>query len=288
MNYRHIYHAGNFADLVKHIILISIISNLKKKEKPFHVLDAFAGIGLYDFESQEMQKKREFLSGASMVLDYPGPLPDLLAQYKTILEKYAYSGGLNSGSPKYYPGSPKIISEYLGKNDVADFCELHPDDFCSLSKNLRRQENANIHNIDGYLAVKSLLPPKEKRGMILIDPPFEKLDEFEKIVTSCVQISKHYSQGSIMIWHPIKNYQKVQDFYTSLAGLNREILRVEFATELSSVNLKATGVIIINPPYIAETLSENLSFLRDKIYKASTQFSLNLLPPATLKTRKHP
>lgn len=269
MNYRHIFHAGNFADLLKHLVLIACLKNLYKKETPFHVLDAFAGVGLYDLDSVEAQKSKEHDSGIEKILSSNEVLPDFLNEYKNLVLKYRVN------QEKLYPGSPLIISEYLRSQDRADFCELHPDDFYFLKRNMYKIENSFVHHIDGYIGIKSLTPPKEKRGIILIDPPFEERDEFEKIIRALEVTFKRYSHATIIIWYPIKEIKKVQNFYKSLTEFKKEILKIELLLDSSSTNLKATGVLIINPPFIKEILNQNLTFLKDKIYGHEAKFSIS-------------
>lgn len=269
MNYRHIFHAGNFADLLKHLVLIACLKNLHKKETPFHVLDAFAGIGLYDLDSLEAQKSKEHDSGIEKILSSNELLPDLLNDYKNLVLKY------RTNTQKLYPGSPLIISEYLRSQDRGDFCELHPDDFYSLKRNMYKIENSFVHPIDGYIGMKSMTPPKEKRGIILIDPPFEERDEFEKIIRALEVTCKRYNAATIIIWYPIKEIKKVQNFYKSLAEFKKEILKIELSLDSSSTNLKSTGVLIINPPFIKDELNLNLAFLKDKIYSNKAKFNIS-------------
>jgi len=270
MNYRHIYHAGCFADVVKHIILISLMNNLCKKEAPYYALDCFAGIGRYDLSSELALKTKESDAGIKKILSSTIPLPDLLQQYIKLAVQQ------NKESVTYL-GSPAIIDSFLRREDHADFCELHPEDFATLKKNMRNSEESSVHNIDAYTSLKALLPPKQKRGLILIDPAFEVTDEFERIKEGLEIIYKKFSQATTMIWYPIKDYPKVRDFYKALARLKKEILKIEFSLDQANTNLNSTGIIIINPPYIKNILQENLEFLEKKIYSGKADYTVTTL-----------
>ncbi|MGV2432498.1 MAG UNVERIFIED_CONTAM: 23S rRNA (adenine(2030)-N(6))-methyltransferase RlmJ [Rickettsiaceae bacterium] len=162
MNYRHIYHAGNFADLLKHLVLISIIEKMKEKPTPFTVLDAFAGIGIYDLDSPEASKTLEHENGVSLFLEKISEkkdIPDVCMKYNEIIDKLNNMPGLH-----LYPGSPYIISETIREDDSFIACELHKGDYLMLRENIRQ----NIHNMDAYNAIKAFLPPKNNRGLVFL------------------------------------------------------------------------------------------------------------------------
>ncbi len=275
MNYRHIYHAGCFADVVKHLTLIALLNNLCKKEAPYYVLDSFAGVGRYDLDSEEALKTQEADGGIKKIIPYENEMPELLTQYREIVLKY-YNGNIN-GKTKIYPGSPLIISEFLREKDHLNCSELHPEDYVLLRRSLRFVDNASSHNINAYAAFKSLLPPKQKRGLIFIDPPFEERDEFEKIQKALTDIYKKFAQATTMIWYPIKDHKIVSKFYKDLEGMGKEVLKIEFSVRDAKTNLGSTGVAIINPPFVKDILEENLKFLRDKIYKGDALYTISLL-----------
>lgn len=272
MNYKHIYHAGNFADIIKHLVLIACIENLKRKPAPFHVLDAFAGIGLYDLNTEEAQTTKEFETGIEALFreEIHAP-PPLLDRYLQLVGRYYQDR-------KIYPGSPAIISESIRAIDRAEFCELHPEFFHDLQKNLRIfRNNFACHNIDAYISVKSLTPPKEKRGLIVLDPPFEVQNEFGKLCDAANIISKRYSQATVIIWYPIKDMPRLRKFYEMIGSLKREVLKIEFSAEKISTNLKSSGLIIINPPNIKNELNDNLSFLGKNLGDIGLRFLISNL-----------
>jgi 23S rRNA (adenine2030-N6)-methyltransferase len=271
MNYNHAYHAGNFADVIKHIVLICLIENLKKKPAPFHVIDAFAGGGLYDLDSCEALKTNESSFGYSKLKSYKSDIPEIISNYIKICSKY-------SSIKSMYAGSPIIISELIREIDRSDFCELKEEAFYELKTNLKKiKKKVASHKLDGYLSLKSLLPPMEKRGLVLLDPPFEETDEFDKLISSIELISKRYLQATTLIWYPIKDITKVRGFYEEVKKIGRETLKIEFSIDKSITNMNSTGLLIINPPFIEEQINSLLKFLRDKIYDNRAKFIISKL-----------
>lgn len=248
MNYRHIYHAGNFADIVKHLVLISILEQLKKKEKPFAVLDAFAGLGLYDLNSEAASKTLESNNGIDKLLKLTNPIPEFLTAFLNIVNL----AGLN-----HYPGSPFIIKQLLRPNDRLIACELHPSDYLSLKKLLPN----TTHNIDAYNAIKAFLPFKENRGLIFLDPPFEVKNEFQKLLEALKKI-KLRVLNPILIWYPIKDLPLVRDFYHNYKNIGfKETIIIEYELLNSDKNMVKCGLMLINPPNIKEELEKLTEYL---------------------------
>ncbi len=268
MNYRHIYHAGNFADVIKHLTLISLLQHLRNQNTPFYVFDAFAGAGLYNLSSNESSKTKEYYNGINRIITHAGNKDQLLNEYVDLVQLF-------SNKNLMYPGSPLIISQYLRPQDKADFCELHTEDFVYLKFHLMKYKNCFAHNENAYSALSNILPPYEKKGLILLDPSFECVDEFSKCITFVEEVSKKYSSTLIMIWYPIKDYKKVSDFYSKIQGLGREALKIEFVLDDVNTTLKAAGIIVINPPGIQLILSNTLSYIKENIYHKSARFSIN-------------
>lgn len=264
MNYRHIYHAGNFADVVKHIILLELLTNLLKKPKPFGVLDAFAGTGFYDLSDDRAQVTSEF-SGGILALSRnadSAKTPELIKNYLKIVRLFLADG---QGA---YPGSPAIIIDQLRSSDRLIVNELHKEDFEVLKYNFKDNLNINIHNIDAYLALKSFTPLTEGRGLIFIDPPFEVKDEFDRIIEALKRLYKHARNHMIMIWFPIKNDQAVHNFYNLVKSVGfKEGFSFEFGLPQKETGLNKVGVIVINPSFLLrEKIEESLEFLKKEVY----------------------
>lgn len=248
MNYRHIYHAGNFADILKHIALIEVIEYYKRKDTPFFVLDAFAGIGEYDISDERALKTEEMKNGVLKLLDKQLDLPYEFSKYVSIVSKYIKNN--------IYPGSPIIIRDLLREQDRAIYSELHHEDYLTL-KNVMYP--SPVHNIDAYNAVKAFTPPYEKRGIIFLDPPFEEKNEFSKLTQAISNLYKRFRNGTIIIWYPIKNSAEVQKFYSHAKASNScEQIIVEM--ELSaSEKLFKTGLLVINPTWGLKDLLQSVS-----------------------------
>jgi 23S rRNA (adenine2030-N6)-methyltransferase len=247
MNYRHIYHAGNYADVVKHCVLILLIEMLKQKPKAFCILDTHAGVGLYDLQSEMSQKTAEYKSGINLLFNKIHAVDlNTIKNYLTIIQHYNVTDKL-----ALYPGSPLFAINTLRDDDELIACELHPDDYSMLKKNLRKYKNAHTHHINGYNGIKAFLPPKHKRGLVLIDPPFEKQTEFDDIISAINLALKHWRNGIYCIWYPIKDSKKVNQFYRELTILPHELITVEFSIDNndSQVGLSSFGLVVINPPW---------------------------------------
>lgn len=257
MNYRHIYHAGNFADVIKHIVLLALINSLKHKEKPFCVLDTHAGIGLYPLQSRETQKTQEYQNGvARLFFNSDKSIPILVAKYLKIIQQFNRGNELN-----FYPGSPLITLALLREHDRLIACELHKEDVSILKQHTNEYESVAIHHMNGYHAMKAFLPPAESRGLVLIDPPFENESEFEDIIEHLKLALKHWRGGIYTIWYPIKDKRMVNRFYSELKSLSHPQLIIEFTLKNleKETGLNSCGLVIINPPWkIQELLSDEL------------------------------
>ncbi|EKD53935.1 MAG: hypothetical protein ACD_60C00138G0004 [uncultured bacterium] len=275
MNYRHIYHAGNFADVFKHIVLIALIQSFLKKETPFCYLETHAGIGCYDLYDAAAQKSKEFETGVKKIFEKENTLP-LIQEYLTCIKKLNKTGEL-----RYYPGSPYFAKQFLRTNDRMVLSELHPEDANTLKKFFKNDRNISIHHENGYQSLKAFLPPKERRGLILIDPPYEKPDELLDIPNILAEALNRFETGVYAVWYPIKNHFALNRFYQALkTKITRPQLRVEFFIhkEDSVISLKGCGMIILNPPWqLAESLKEILPVLCDTLAVDQGRFNLVLL-----------
>lgn len=249
MNYRHAYHAGNFADVLKHAVLALIIEHLKLKPQPFRVIDLHAGTGLYDLSSDEAVKTSEWQSGIGRLFSasLDGSASSILAPYLSTVRDLNPGGVL-----KAYPGSPMIARALMRPGDQLVANELHPSDFELLKSQLRTTPGTKVLNLDSWHAVKSLLPPKERRGVVLIDPPFEATDEFERIEQGLEEGLKRFATGTYLVWFPVKEPQRAAKLLRAvrklgLARLLYASLSVSARTE--TTGLVQTGILVINPPY---------------------------------------
>ena len=194
MNYRHGYHAGNFPDVMKHAVLVMLLERLKQKPQPFSVIDTHAGAGLYDLTADMAQRGGEFRHGIVRVLERSGA-PAELAPYLDLVRRRNPDVGARA-----YPGSPLLIRDSLRDDDRLQALELHPDDAALLRRSLGGDKRVSVHAGDGYLAMKALLPPTPRRGLVFVDPPFEVTDEFERIARAAAQGVKRWPTGQFAFW----------------------------------------------------------------------------------------
>ncbi len=243
MNYRHIYHAGNVCDVVKHAVLTLVLERLRAKETPFAVLDTHAGCGLYDLNDPRPQKTREFEEGIGCLLKSE-PIPELGA-YINIVKDFSAHGFL-------YPGSPMFTRKMLREQDLLIACELHPNDSQELKRLFHHDKQVQVHARDGYEALGALLPPKEKRGLVLIDPPFETTDEFERLTNALSICARLWPQACVMIWYPIKERPAIWRFHEALTSLGLpKLFFAEFIYDDESRHdrLNGSGLILANAPW---------------------------------------
>lgn len=252
MNYRHAFHAGNFADVVKHAVLVRMLLHLRTKENAFRVIDTHAGIGIYDLTGDEATRTGEWRTGIGRLLEKPpaGEASELLKPYLDLVIAENPGGKLTR-----YPGSPSIARTLCRQQDRMIFCELQPDDYAALKHNVGRDPRAKAIEIDGWTALKAYLPPKERRGLVLIDPPFEQPDEFDRFADGFAEAHRRWQSGTYLLWYPIKNQNNVHVFEKRMARMGiTKLLRIEFAMSAPRANesLGACGLMVANPPWTLE------------------------------------
>jgi 23S rRNA (adenine2030-N6)-methyltransferase len=262
MNYRHIYHAGNFADVLKHAVLALVIEYMKGKPAPFRVIDTHAGIGLYDLSSEEAQKTGEYRTGIARLLEasLPVGVGALLAPYLDVV------CALNTpGKIECYPGSPYLAHKLTRSADTLVACELHPDDWLSLRQLFAADPRIKVLHLDGWLGLKSLLPPKERRGLILIDPPFEEPGEFERMEQGLAAIHRRFATGTAILWYPIKDPAPARDFRLKAmkTGFSKALsIELYVRAPRHEDVLNGTGLLIVNPPFVlADQLASLMPYL---------------------------
>ena len=252
MNYDHAYPAGTFADVVKHVLVARIVEYLKRKDKPFRVIDTHAGSGLYDLTAERAQKTGEWRTGIGRLIDadLPEPARVLLAPYLDIVGDLNPGGGI-----KFYPGSPVLVRRLLRGRDRLTAIELHPDAAFELKNRFAGDFATRVIELDGWLALGAHVPPKEKRGLVLVDPPYEIDDEFGRILDGLHKAHQRWPGGVYAFWYPIKDRDECERFRQDLAGLR--IPRILDATltiraPLHYPRLDGTGMVVVNPPYVIE------------------------------------
>ncbi len=243
MNYRHAYHAGNVADVVKHLVLVLTILHLKSKDAPFFMLDTHAGIGSYDLTADEASRTGEWRNGIGKVLAAAEPPPGLSA--------YLAVAGAEPGR---YPGSPALARALMRPSDRLALVELHPQDCASLRRLFAGDSRVGVHFGDGYAALKSLLPPPERRGLVLIDPPFEAADEWDRLLAGLRRGVERWRNGTFLVWYPLKAGGADERFRAELAMSDLPpTLGVELITRpRSGPGLAGGALAVVNPPWVLE------------------------------------
>jgi 23S rRNA (adenine2030-N6)-methyltransferase len=279
MNYRHAYHAGNFADVMKHIALARIIERLKAKPAPFRVIDLHAGAALYDLAGDEAGRTGEWREGVGRLYRdgtcAPEPLPDrveeLIAPWRQAV------ASVNDGVRlARYPGSPEIARRLARGGDRLVFNELHPEDFQALAARFRRERRVKVLQLDAWIAAKGLLPPPERRGLVLIDPPYEERDEAARALAAIAGGYRRFSGGLFFLWYPVKAQADANALARRAAALGiPKLLRAEMTVRRANKGdrLNGSGLMLVNPPWrLNEELGAILPSLAERLADREARF----------------
>jgi 23S rRNA (adenine2030-N6)-methyltransferase len=254
MNYRHAFHAGGFADVIKHVVLVRILTYLQDKQAPFRVIDTHAGAGLYDLTGDEARRGGEWLTGVARLMQarFSESTAPLLKPYLDIVRAFNPQRGLEA-----YPGSPLIARALLRPQDRLTACEVEPNARKRLIDALRRDTQARVVDLDGWVALPAFVPPKERRGLLLIDPPYEQKDEFERMAEGFAEAFAKWPTGMYLMWYPVKSRRATDNLARHVAGVAGaaatpgKCLRLEFsvAPQAAEPGLTSAGILVVNPPW---------------------------------------
>ena len=257
LSYQHAFHAGNHADVIKHLTWLGVIQCLKRKNKPFTLYDTHSGAGVYNLNEDEASKNKEYESGISKLADVSAHSP-LLAHYLSLCDSYHAHNS--------YPGSPALSSAELREGDTLHAMELHPAEYDKLSSSIKRisPHAVHCHHRDGYEGLKALTPPRPNRGAVLIDPPYERLEEYNDVTHAVSMLLNRWQQAHIVIWYPLlseraaKKSGASEAMVSQLAALNRPCLSAEVRVEDNThdAGMYGSGVLVINPPWQLDTMIE--------------------------------
>jgi 23S rRNA (adenine2030-N6)-methyltransferase len=269
MNYRHAFHAGGFADVIKHIVMVRILVYLQDKQAAFRVIDSHAGAGVYDLAGEEARRGGEWLTGIARIMQarLSEKTAPLLKPYLDIVRAFNPQAQLVA-----YPGSPLIARALLRPQDRLTACEVEPKARKRLIDALRRDPQARVVDLDGWLALPAFVPPKERRGLVLIDPPYEHKDEFERLAAGFAEAYAKWPTGSYLMWYPVKSRRATDTLARQVAeavGASRppgKCLRLEFsvAPQAAGTALASAGLLIVNPPW---TLAGELKAILPELEK---------------------
>jgi len=254
MNYRHAFHAGGFADVIKHIVLVRMLAYLQEKPAAFRVIDTHAGAGVYDLTSEEARRGGEWLTGIARIMQarFSEKTEPLLKPYLDIVRAFNPQRDLVA-----YPGSPLIARALLRPQDRLTACEVEPKARKRLIESLRRDTQARVVDLDGWTALPAFVPPNERRGLVLIDPSFEQKDEFERLAEGFTEAFAKWPTGSYLLWYPVKSRRATDGLarhVAEAAGAGKpagKCLRLEFsvAPQAASPGLISAGLLVVNPPW---------------------------------------
>ena len=263
LSYRHGYHAGNAADVLKHFILTYVLDYIKKKDKGFIFIDSHAGAGKYLISDPYMQKNKEYLQGIEKILQQKND-NIFLKKYLDLVKSINFNSDL-----KIYPGSCFLAARSLRPNDNLYFFELHPKEFLNLKKNFENDSRVIIENRDSYQRLKKLLPPKEKRAVILIDPSYELKDEYEKVLKMLSDCYKKFPLGVYIIWYPVLKSKKSEKFiFNVLKKKYKNLSHVEMITDNLNNGMQGSGLFILNCPWSIENdIKKSLETIFDCLKK---------------------
>lgn len=262
LSYRHAFHAGNHADVLKHYVLTLVLAYMKQKDKPFWYIDTHAGAGLYSLTEGYATQNAEFEQGIAKLMKAEN-LPKPLADFVTCIKHH------NASGLRFYPGSPIIAQDFLRTDDKMRLFELHPNDCKLLIENFRGQgKQVNIEMQDGFNGIKACLPPPPRRGVVLIDPPYENKQDYQHVVDAIKDSLKRFATGTYMIWYPILQRPEPDNMIEQLHRLNlpnwlHVAMRIQ-APSAEGFGMHGSGLFIINPPWsLPKVLEETMPILTD-------------------------
>lgn len=272
LSYRHSFHAGNHADVLKHTVQSLIITALKEKEKPFLYLDTHAGAGRYQLSGEHAERTGEYLDGIAKIWQRDD-IPAELEPYMQAVHTYNHNGQL-----RYYPGSPLIARQLLREQDKLHLTELHPSDFPLLRNEFQKDSRTKVLRDDGYQQLKSQLPPLSRRGFVLIDPPYELKTDYQAVVKGIQEGHKRFATGVFALWYPVVLRQNIKRMLKELEATGiRNILQIELAVlpDSDRYGMTASGMIVINPPWkLAAQMKSVLPWLHSVLVPEGTGHTL--------------
>ncbi|GAA4887686.1 23S rRNA (adenine(2030)-N(6))-methyltransferase RlmJ [Ferrimonas pelagia] len=277
LSYRHSYHAGNHADVLKHTVQALILEALKGKEKPFVYHDTHSGAGRYDLRDDHAEKTGEYVEGIGRL--WQQDCPEALHPYLKAVKALNPNGEL-----RYYPGSPALANALIREQDRMLLTELHPSDHPRLEQEFARDRRVKIFKEDGYQRLKASMPPQERRGVVLIDPPYELKTEYDDLVKGVVEAHKRWATGTYALWYPVVYREDIDYVERKLKASGiRKILKIEMNVlgDSNARGMTGSGMIVINPPWTLEQqMNELLPWLTPKLAQSSqARFCVDWLVP---------
>lgn len=263
LSYRHGFHAGNFADILKHTVLVHTLEYMTQKDKPLRIIDTHAGAGVYKLSGPQSQKNREFDTGIGPLWTLAQP-PAALARLLELVK-----GANDRGSLQIYPGSPLIAQTLMRPIDRLFLHELHPSDYQFLRDAMRADKRVKVFNEDGLAGMQALLPPLERRALTLIDPSYEIKSDYQQVIKQVINAHKRFAVGTVAIWYPVVNRLRIDEMELALkkSGIkNIQLMEFALAPDSLEPGMTASGMIVINPPWtLWGAMEESLPWLVDNL-----------------------
>jgi len=279
LSYRHAFHAGNFADVLKHSVLTLVLEYMTRKEKGFTYIDSHSGAGMYSLHEEYAQKTGEYKEGIAKIIAAKDDenCPESLSPYLELINQ------LNSEDDELtiYPGSPGIAKQILRRQDSAHLFELHPTDILHLTEYCQRWRKSYVKQTDGYKGVLGLVPPPSRRGVVLIDPPYELKEDYTKAVGTIVKAYEKFATGTYILWYPVVTRERIDTMEREFTRSEvNNVLQVEFCqlADSDEYGMTGTGLFIVNPHWqLKRQLEEILPYLQGNLGKESSHFTLKQL-----------
>ncbi|SEL02820.1 23S rRNA (adenine2030-N6)-methyltransferase [Colwellia chukchiensis] len=280
LSYRHAFHAGNFADVLKHSVLTLVLEYMTRKDKGFYYIDSHAGAGMYQLTDPYAQKTGEYKAGIAKLIAKQDA-PAALQTYIKLVAQLNQQALADKADITVYPGSPGIARHFTRRQDSAHMFELHPSDIGYLTEFCQRWNKAHVKQADGYQGVLSLLPPPSRRGVVLIDPPYELKEDYLKAVRTIVSGYKKFATGTYILWYPVVKRELVEQMQAAfMASELRNVLQVEYCQQADTLTygMTGTGLFIVNPPWqLKAQLTEILPYLTTTLGSTASQHTLTQL-----------
>lgn len=279
LSYRHAFHAGNFADVLKHSVLTLVLDYMTRKEKGFSYIDSHSGAGMYQLNDPQAQKTGEYKSGIAKLINQTD-LPEALQPYIDLIQTFNPDSERNDLT--LYPGSPAVAKHFMRRQDSTHLFELHPTDIQHLTNYCYRWKKAFIKQSDGYQGVLGLLPPPSRRGVVLIDPPYELKEDYQKAVNTIIKAYSKFATGTYILWYPVVKRELVTEMKHHFTQQNsnnnvKNLLQIEFCLSADSdeYGMTGTGLFIVNPPWqLSQQMSHVLPYLKEKLGNHNASFSV--------------
>ena len=276
LSYRHAFHAGNFADVLKHSVLTLVLEYMTRKEKGFYYIDSHSGAGMYQLADEYAQKTGEYKDGIAKLIEQQD-LPEALEPYIDLVKDL----NREEAELSLYPGSPGIARQFTRRQDSAHLFELHPTDIEHLKEYSQRWNKSHVKQSDGYQGVLGLVPPPNRRGVVLIDPPYELKEDYLKAVRTIVNAYKKFATGTYILWYPVVKRELVEQMQNAFTKSDvRNVVQVEYCqkADTTEYGMTGTGLFIVNPPWqLSQQLEEILPYLKAKLGENETSYTLKQL-----------